>query len=271
MITASIVTYNTAPGDLSRLIQCVLKSPIKKIFIIDHSDNENLKRTIPNSERVEYIHTVNRGYGAGHNVGLRKSIDLGAKYHVVLNHDVYWKDNVIEELVSYMDNHLECGLIMPNILYPDGRIQYLCKLVPTPVDLILRRFIPIKQWQAKHSVNYEMHWTGYNQIMEVPILSGCFMLLRCSTIKQTRGFDERYFLYAEDVDLCRRIGEVSQTIFFPKVSVYHEYAKGSYSSSKMRNLHIHSIVKYFNKWGWFFDKRRSRRNRECITKIKDKH
>ncbi|MDE5975534.1 MAG: glycosyltransferase, partial [Muribaculaceae bacterium] len=197
MITASIVTYNTLPADLERLITCVLKSPIDKIFVIDHSENDSLKNVLPSTDRIVYSHHENNGYGAGHNIGLRKSIEIGGKYHVVLNHDVYWSDNVIEELTKYMDNHPECGLVMPNILYPDGQTQYLCKLVPTPGDLFLRRFIPIKTWQEHHNHVYEMHWTGYDKIMEVPILSGCFMLLRCDVIKQIKGFDERYFLYAE--------------------------------------------------------------------------
>ncbi|MDE6577874.1 MAG: glycosyltransferase family 2 protein [Muribaculaceae bacterium] len=268
MITASIVTYNTSIEDLNRLINCVLSSSIDKLFIIDHSEKDYIHKYLPDSNRINYFHNANRGYGAGHNVGLRKALELGSKYHVVLNHDVYWKDKVIAELAKYMDAHPECGLIMPNILYPDGSIQYLCKLVPTPGDLILRRFIPIKSWQTSHNRNYELQWTGYDKIMEVPILSGCFMMLRCDTIRQTKGFDERYFLYAEDVDLCRRIGEVSTTIFYPGVSVFHEYAKGSYKNKKMRNMHIQSIIKYFNKWGWIFDKRRVRRNRNCINKLK---
>ena len=94
------------------------------------------------------------------------------------------------------------------------------------------------------------------------------MMLRCSTVKQTGGFDERYFMYAEDVDLCRRIGEVSKTIFYPYVSIYHEYAKGSYGNRKMLMMHIKSITKYFNKWGWFLDKNRKLRNTYCVEQIK---
>ena len=112
-----------------------------------------------------------------------------------------------------------------------------------------------------------MQWTGYNNIIEVPILSGCFMMLRCEVIKHIGGFDERFFMYAEDVDLCRRIGEVSKTIFYPYISIYHEYAKGSYSNKKMLMMHIRSMTKYFNKWGWIFDKKRHIRNKKCINQI----
>ena len=104
--------------------------------------------------------------------------------------------------------------------------------------------------------------------MEVPSLSGCFMFMRCSVLKQVGGFDERYFMYAEDLDLCRRIGEVSKTIFYPKVSIIHEYGKGSYKNKKLLKYHIISVIKYFNKWGWFWDSKRRYKNQECVKRIK---
>lgn len=268
MIIASIVTFHTKHRDLKRLIDCVQKSPIDELFIIDNSSNDELREFVNNNSKIHYIHSINLGYGSGHNVAIKKSIERGAQYHIILNPDIYWNDNVVQQLKDYMDNNIDCGLIMPKVLYPNGDNQYLCKLVPTPVDLILRRFIPIKSWLNKHDYKYEMHWTGYDKIMEVPILSGCFMMLRCDVIKKVGGFDERYFMYAEDVDLCRRIGEISKTIFYPHTNIFHEYAKGSYGNKKMLRMHMISITKYFNKWGWIFDKKRKRRNIECIDNIK---
>ena len=267
-VYASIVAFHTRHADLKRLIECVMKSPIQKLFIIDNSSNDELRDYVKDNPKTYYIHSLNLGYGSGHNVALKKAIEEGAEYHAILNPDVYWNDNVIEELTKYMDSMTDCGLVMPKVLYPNGDTQYLCKLIPAPADLILRRFIPLKSWQEKHDFNYEMQWTGYDKIMEVPILSGCFMMLRCDVIKNIGGFDERYFMYAEDVDLCRRIGEVSKTMFYPNVSIYHEYAKGSYGNKKMLKMHILSIIKYFNKWGWFFDKKRRKRNKYCISKFK---
>lgn len=267
MITASIVTFHTNHRDLRRLIKCALSSNITKLYIIDNSSNDELREFVKYNHQIHYIHSLNLGYGSGHNIAINKSIEDGSKYHIILNPDIYWKDDVVQELLNYMDKQSQCGLIMPKVLYPNGHIQYLCKLIPTPFDLILRRFLPIKKWQVRHDRKYEMHWTGYDRIMEIPILSGCFMMLRCDVIKKVGGFDERYFMYAEDVDLCRRIGEVSKTVFFPHVNIYHEYAKGSYGNKKMLWMHIKSITKYFNKWGWIFDKKRKLRNRQCIQQI----
>ncbi len=270
MTTASIVAFHTSHNDLSRLIDCVMKSTIDKLFIIDNSSNDELRDFVKDNPRISYIHSLNLGYGSGHNVAIRKAIDSGSDYHAVLNPDIYWDGAVIEALQDYMDNTPDCGLVMPKIIYPNGDTQYLCKLLPTPMDLIGRRFVPIKSYQERHDYNYELHWTGYDRVMDVPSLSGCFMFMRCSVLKQTGGFDERYFMYAEDLDLCRRIGEVSRTMFFPGVSVVHEYEKGSYKNKKLLNYHIASIIKYFNKWGWFFDKKRKLRNRYCISQLKSR-
>lgn len=264
MITASIVTYHTNRKDLERLIACVVASPISKLYVIDNSSNDELRDVVKDYDIASYIHSQNLGYGSGHNIAIRKSLEQSARYHVVLNPDIYWSDDVIGELERYMDADTDCGLVMPKIVYPSGETQYLCKLLPSPMDLIVRRFIPGKKYQQKCAYRYEMHWTGYDKVMEIPSLSGCFMFMRCDVLKRTGAFDDRFFMYAEDLDLCRRIGEVSKTMFYPYVTVVHEYAKESYKNKKLLRIHIQSIVKYFNKWGWLFDKRRKARNRQCI-------
>lgn len=256
MITASVVIYHTKLRDIERLLSCTEQSPIELLYVVDNSSNDELREFFQGKKRIRYIHSLNLGYGSGHNLAIKNALNLGADYHVVLNPDVYWDSDVIGELGKYMDENKACGLVMPKVLYPNGETQYLCKLLPTPMDLIIRRFIHSKSYKAKRDYEYEMQWSGYNNVMEVPSLSGCFMFLRCSVLKEVKGFDERYFMYAEDLDLCRRIGELSKTMFYPFVSVVHEYEKGSYKNGKLLRYHITSIIKYFNKWGWFYDKKR---------------
>jgi GT2 family glycosyltransferase len=82
------------------------------------------------------------------------------------------------------------------------------------------------------------------------------MFIRTKIFKEIGLFDERFFMYLEDTDLCRRIGEKYKTIYYPEAIVYHEYAKGSYRSNELLKIHIESAIKYFNKWGWFSDKER---------------
>ena len=96
--------------------------------------------------------------------------------------------------------------------------------------------------------------------MNVPVLSGCFMFLRTSALKDVGLFDENIFMYLEDTDLSRRIHTKYKTIFYPKVQITHEYAKESNKSKKLLKYHIQSAIYYFNKWGWVFDKQRDEIN-----------
>ena len=114
-------------------------------------------------------------------------------------------------------------------------------------------------------VRFEMQASDYNKIMDVPYLSGCFMFFRVSALREIGLFDERFFMYPEDIDITRRMHERFRTVFYPEVSVIHNHARQSYVSFKMLKVHIVNIIKYFNKWGWFFDKERKRINNEIMA------
>ena len=268
MITASIVSYHHHPSEIRKIIDCVLAAPVDKLFIIDHSSNDLLRELEGVSKRVRYIHSINRGYGAGHNIAIREAIELGATYHVVVNPDIYFENGVLERLAEYMDNNKDVGQIMPKVYYPNGDLQYLCKLIPTPLDLIFKRFLPyfiIK----KRIYKFQLRFTGYDRIMNVPYLSGCFMFFRISVLQEIGLFDERFFMYPEDIDITRRIHEKYKTIFFPDVFIIHAHAAASKKNFKMLKVHILNMVKYFNKWGWFFDSRRKKINKKVLKDLED--
>lgn len=264
MITASIVAFHTPISDLMRLLKCAVDSKIDCIYIVDNSSDDSLREIQQLSSKVKYIHSLNLGFGHGHNIAIKKAIESGAKYHVVINPDIYWTDPVIKQLSEYMDANTDCGWVMPRILYPNGDIQHVCKLLPTPINLFARRFLPFNKAVKRMNDHYEMRFTQYDKEMQVPSLSGCFMFLRVDVLKQVGMFDERFFMYMEDLDLCRRVASVSRTMFFPKVAVYHVYEKGSYKNKKLLKYHLCSSFKYFNKWGWIFDKKRVDLNKTCI-------
>jgi hypothetical protein len=183
---------------------------------------------------------------------------------------VYFGEGALEELYDFMEKNKDIGLVMPKILYPSGEIQYLCKLLPTPFDLFGRRFLnfqPFKNYIEKRNEIYELRFTGYDKIMEVPYLSGCFMFLRTSVLEKVGLFDENIFMYLEDTDLSRRIHKVAKTVFYPNTYIYHEYEKGSYKNWKLLTYHIKSAIYYFNKWGWVFDKERNQMNNRARLKL----
>ena len=269
-LNASMVLYHTKKEQLLKAANSVLNTSLNvRLYLVDNSSNDDLKDLARLDDRIEYIYNNdNLGYGAAHNIAIQKSIDDGVPFHLVLNPDVYFKKGTLEALHEYSLSRQDVGLVMPKVTNPDGSIQYLCKLLPTPLDLLGRRFLPKKIIQ-KRNEHYELRFSGYNRIMEVPYLSGSFMFFRVGVLKKQGLFDERYFMYPEDIDLSRRINEVSKTIFYPYVSVVHEHAKASYKNLKMLFIHIVNIAKYFNKWGWFFDKKRKSTNRRIIKQLKD--
>lgn len=263
MITASIVSYKSSPEDINKIIDCVLGNNVSLVYVVDNASDDALAASTACRRNVVYIPNDNKGYGYGHNVALRKAMDAGADYHAVVNPDIYFEAGVLDRLAAYMDANPDVGLVMPDVLYPDGERQYLCKLLPSPADFIARRFLDGSVMKNKRE-HFEMRFSGYDKEMNVPFLSGCFMFLRVETLRQVGIFDERYFMYCEDTDLSRRIHARYKTVFYPKEQVIHAHAAASHKNIRMLMVHIKSTVSYFNKWGWFFDKERKRINKEAM-------
>ena len=250
--TACIVTYNTKKEELAKIINCFQNTELKfKLWISDNSEKDILRNFIEkfSDSRIEYIfNNANNGFGTGHNVVIEKLIRGKEKseFHLMINADVYFEKNTIEKIINYMRKNTDIGQIGPKIYEPNGKVSKSCRLLPTPLNLIFRRFFPIKSVIEKMDYNYEMKWYDYQSVIEVPILSGCFIFVRTDVLKDIGGFDERYFMYMEDYDLCRRIGKKYKTVFYPEVKIIHEHGKASYKSRKMMMLHINSAIKYFN-------------------------
>lgn len=268
-INASIVLYHNTKEQLIKVIKSFLNTALHvKLYLIDNSANDALKELALMDERIEYIYNnANLGYGDGHNIAMRKSIADGVAYHVVLNPDICFEKGVIEGIYTYMQAHKDVGHLMPKVLYPNGELQKLCKLLPTPLDLFARRFIPIKSFVEKINNRYELEFFSYEEIAEIPFLSGCFMFFRTEVLAQDCLFDEDFFMYLEDADLTRRIAKISKTIYFPEVSIVHEYQRGAHTSKKLLFIFIASVFTYFKKYGWFFDAERTRANQKTLQNL----
>lgn len=268
MIAASIVLYKNSLAECHKILDILEKSVVEKIYLIDHSGDECLSVLGGYSSKVEYIARENQGYGSGHNVAIRKAIASGAKYHIVLNADLEFSPDVIQTLADFMEQNSDVGQLMPQVFYPDGRNQYLCKLLPTPFDLIIRKFFP-GSWFKKSRERFVCSFTGYNRIMNVPYLSGCFMFLRISAVQEIGLFDEHFFVYGEDIDFSRRMYQKYKTIFYPQALIIHNHAEASSKSWKMFWVHVVNVSYYFNKWGWLFDKERKIINNRFISTWKE--
>lgn len=256
MLNVSIVLYQPNWQEVSLLTNTLLLHPaIQQIFWIDNSPTPTTQLPL-SSKKIKYIfNQTNIGYGAAHNIAIRETIYNDVPYHLVINPDIIIQTKALDTMLKFISQHPNIGLLMPKVLYPNGELQYLCKLLPTPLDVFGRRFLP-KIWTEKRNYKYEMRTSGYDKLMNVPYLSGCFMLLRTAAVQQAKLFDERFFMYPEDMDLTRRIHRNYLTVFFPHATIIHNHQQASYKSFKMLCVHIVNICRYFNKWGWFCDKER---------------
>jgi len=269
LLTISVVFYNTSKDDqLSLLSSFESLSVPFHLIIIDNSTKSCISPVFEKNCNCTIINTpTNVGFGAGHNLALEKVYQLQSKYHLILNPDVQFRGNTINEMLEYLKGNEDIAILSPKILYPNETLQYSCRLLPLPYEILLRRVPFLKPLKVKMNFRHEMRFTGYNKIMDIPFLLGCFWMVRSNILLNVQGFDERFFLYFEDTDLCRRINRIGRTVFFPNVFIYHRYERSSSTSLKTFYFHLLSFIKYFNKWGWFIDKERRRINNECMRRI----
>ena len=266
MITVSIVTYKTETGELEKCLDSLRSKMVSSIFVVDNSKQEYLKKYCEGKEGLKYIPSENVGYGAAHNIAIRKAIADGSKYHLVLNSDVYFEPTDLEKLATYMDEREDVAMVQPNVVYPNGEMQYSCRLLPTPANLIFRRFLPQKLVEGMN-YRYMLKMFDHKTELNVPYHQGSFMFFRVKCFEKVGLFDERFFMYPEDIDITRRMHKEFRTMFWPGVTVVHAHRAASYKSKKMLKIHMWNMIKYFTKWGWLFDGERKRWNKELLTEI----
>lgn len=269
-VTASIVTYNTDECELQKCIDSLINDGVEKVYVSDNSECDSLRSSCECLESVEYIfNNGNLGYGAGHNVAIKRAKHEGSTYHLVINADVYFERGVISALSDYMDKNADVAMTHPKVLYPNGELQYTVRLLPSPMNLIFRRFLPANMVE-KMNYTYLLQFADHDKEMNIPYHQGSFLFFRLSCFEKVGLFDERFFLYPEDIDITRRMHKYFRTMYYPKVSVVHKHCAASYKSKKMLWIHMKNMIKYFNKWGWIFDSERCEWNNRIIEEYSQK-
>ncbi len=265
MINVSLVLYKTDTFQIEYLVNYLNESSIiNHIYLVDNSP---LRSVFFDSFDVVYIHTgKNLGYGGGHNLAIKESIDAGVKYHLVLNSDIQFELTLLSKLLERIDNDLEIGMIMPKVLNIDGSPQILPKLLPSPFNLLIRVGKPLQRVFKTKNKEYTLE-DYYNKELNVPILSGCFSLFRVDALKEVGLYDEKFFMYFEDFDISRRIHSKYKTIYYPLVSITHAHERGAAKSFKLFKIFLKSALIYFNKYGWLIDKERVTINRTVLKNL----
>ncbi len=253
-LVACIVTHKsdleTLKAAVASFQACRLDTPL---IIVDNDSGEDYVAELRKIDGVTLIESgANRGFGHGHNVGRAQAPK--SEYYLIMNPDVVIHDGCLEVMVDYMNAHGDIGLLAPKVLNPDGSPQYLNKRLPSVFDLFARRFLPTFlqriPWIRRKMEAYEMRDVGYDTVVDVPFVSGCFMLFRSYALDKTGGFDERFFMYLEDCDITRRLNKHHRSVYLPGAVITHHWARGSHNSLRLMGVMLRSMWHYFHKWGW---------------------
>jgi hypothetical protein len=252
-ITISLVSYNQR-HDLEKLLPTLMPAADlvhSEILLVDNRSIDGTSEWAhKNYPFVNTLFNPNKaGYGENHNLNLQR---VCGRYFVIMNSDMIVSPNTFSVLRDYMDQHPDVGIVSPKVLNEDGSIQGLNKRYPTLFDLFLRRLMPkfLQSFFRRRLDYYEMRDVGYDQICDVPFLSGAFIFCRTDLLKSLGGFDPGYFLYFEDADLCRRVQQTHRTVYYPATGVTHYWERAAHKNWKFSWIFMQSAWLYFNRWGW---------------------
>ena len=174
---------------------------------------------------------IPRGFGANHNAAFQRA---SGHYFCVVNPDIRLYTNPLSALVLEMND--VTGVVAPLVMSPSGGVEVSARKFPTPWKIFLK--IVGSQPTADYSelvVRQEVDWTG-----------GMFMLFSRQSFEALAGFDERYFLYYEDVDLCARIWLAGlKVVLIPQAVVVHDAQRSSHRSFKYASWHLKSMSRFF--------------------------
>lgn len=248
--TASLVLFKTEPQMLHHLLQSLPASVFTTI--IDNSPTPVLQSAVSGIPNTAYHFAgQNLGYGKGHNLGL--ALSPPSMFHLIVNPDIIVNPGTLEQMLLFMEQHPDIGILAPKLLHDDGSIQYLNRRYPAVLDLVLRHMPTglLTQRMRRRLHDHEMRTTGYDAVCDVECISGAFMLCKRAAIESAGGFDPEYFMYFEDFDLCCALRKQGvRTVCYPEASVIHRWTRASSKESYMTFVHIQSMLRFFNKWGW---------------------
>lgn len=255
-LSACIVAYNNyedikvAIASMEKYTSPELK---KKIYIVDNgvaisnpADVVEFKSFVEKMGDVEYIDAGgNLGFGKGHN----KVLDImDSKYHAIVNPDIFFCEDAFSKIVEWMDKNKEFGMTIPLVTDEERNRQEVYRKELTVFDMFNRIFL--KSAFKGRAKRHTMQDMDFSKPFQVPFGQGSFLVVRSELFRELKGFDDNFFMYVEDADLCKRVNQVSKLMYFPGTRVVHKWEKGSHGNKTLFKYHVQSMKYYFKKWGW---------------------
>jgi GT2 family glycosyltransferase len=252
----SIVTYNSDKifRALDALIAVIGQSDRFLVRIFDNHSAAEYQQKLKSYLNYPYVaihfDTENHGFGYGHNQNL---LSVPQHYGIIFNPDIILEQDVMTPLVAKLAEHPECSLLAPKIMSDDGTVQYLNRRRLAVFDYLLR-FVPfgfVKALFNKRLARFECRDLSETADSYVRMISGSFMVADLAKFQEVAGFDDRYFMYFEDNDLCMKMEQAGYKLLYtPQIAVMHLYERGAVKSQKLFKIFMRSMKKYFDKWGW---------------------
>ncbi len=259
-ISALVLNYRS-PADTVKCVEALLAQTLAQemeIIIVDnHSCDESVgwvRARFGSLPSVTILETrENIGYGRGNN--LAASIARG-ECLLIVNPDNVLPPDAAERLLRTAQQRPDIGIVGPALVYPDGTLRPSARTFPVMRDLFHKRLFP-EQWHR----TYARDMTEKNTA-PVPVdwLVGACLLIRTTVFRDLGGFDERFFLFFEDIDFCRRAKKLGYGVLYdPTVRVKdreRRLSEGGILSplwKKTMRIHLMSAWRYFRKWGFGLD------------------
>lgn len=249
-VSIIIVTWNSA-----KYIKNCLQSIENKdyeIIVVDNASTDGTVELIEEFPSVKLIKNKrNLGFARANNQGIDGA---QGQYLLFLNPDTITLENAIDKMAEFMDTHSEAGAIGPKLLNPDHTVQPSCREFPT-YEIFLWEFTGLSRIfrRSKRFNRWRMGYFDHQTLREVDQPMGSCLMVRREAIDQIGIFDERFPMFMNDVDLCRRIKEAGWKIyFFSDASVIHYGGKSTeLAKAKMIAASHLGVFNYFRKYDRF--------------------
>lgn len=253
MIDVSIIIVNYNCLDildncLLTLFQFTAGINYEVIVVDNNSTSGNVEEVTNKYPGVILIkNKTNAGFAAANNQGVK--IAKG-RYILFLNNDTVFKENVIKATVDFADSKNEPVIVGCNLLNPDGSNQESADCFPTVWNAFTENFFIYKLFPKSAVFNkYYIKYQNYNEPCEVDVVKGAYLMGPKEIINKYNGFDERFFFYAEETDLCYRFKkDGGKVYFYPNASLIHlgGATTDNYPWFKYRNQHV-AIIRFYQK------------------------
>jgi GT2 family glycosyltransferase len=217
-----------------------------EIIVVDNSSSDGSQDMVVREfPEVVVIHSeVNLGFGGANNLGFQSA---RGRYIVLLNSDAFLTEGALERSVRHMDEDEKVGLGGARLVGRDGSWQPSARRFPTILDdLIVRSGLAARFPHSRFFGRFDRTWASVMDPAEVDWVPGAYSIIRAESLRAAGPFDRRFFLYYEEVDLCKRLKELGYTVcYWPDISVIHI---GGESSRQMRGLEISKVGAQLTLW-----------------------